>query len=353
MNSLICLMGPGGVGKTTISASIALALAHRGEKVVLLTVDPAKRLAQVLGIDQFSEELKTLPLESSFRGSLSAYWANGESAFEKLIDRHIGDSPAAKKIKSHSFFPLIKKHLTGVEDYLALEKIIQLYKKDEYTYFVLDTPPARHAVEFLNSPARLENFFDDRVLKYFQRKSDKSSFLKKWIESGTRHAFSIFQKVFGENFFSELADLLGQFGGLGKKLHQNSQVASQWLSSSNAFYYFVARPESSFSCEILPLINQLKSTIKANASGLLLNQSYCGLLNNMNGKTNDRGDTQWSEKQQDFIQYTTELENQFDSELSQLAPSLNVSKIEKRPFASLDLSELNKIGQKLLKDTKR
>ena len=73
----------------------------------------------------------------------------------------------------------------------------------------------------------------------------------------------------------------------------------------------------------------------------------------MNGKTNDRGDTQWSEKQQDFIQYTTELENQFDSELSQLAPSLNVSKIEKRPFASLDLSELNKIGQKLLKDTKR
>ncbi len=237
-------LGSGGVGKTTCAASFALALEIKGLRTVVMTVDPARRLAQALGLKALNNEAERI-VSSSKHSYLDALWLNNKDALKDLARKHISSSSALEKVLKHPFFSVIENQLGGIEEYLGVEKALSLVESGQYDACVIDTPPSQHALDFLESPKHLQEFFDDTVLKFYVRSPDDSAqWWKKLFQFGQSQALEVFRRIVGKNFFTQLADLLLNLRPVYESLKETAQRADALFSGPNSVYVLVSSLEN-------------------------------------------------------------------------------------------------------------
>ena len=174
---IVVCCGTGGVGKTTTAAVLAIEAARRGRRSVVVTIDPAKRLADALGLHELTDEPKLIDQqiwdvsdgvsESDSRsvGSLSALMLDTKSTFDKLVHEHAPDEHAAQRILDNRFYRNVSGALGGTQEYMAMEKLHELHTSGAFDLIVIDTPPSRHALDFLDAPQRLMKLLDNRMFR--------------------------------------------------------------------------------------------------------------------------------------------------------------------------------------------
>ncbi|VEG58174.1 anion-transporting ATPase [Mycolicibacterium aurum] len=161
-NRVIVCCGAGGVGKTTTAAAMALRAAEYGRTVVVLTIDPAKRLAQALGIRDLGNTPQRVPLPPEVTGELHAMMLDMRRTFDEMVLQYSGPG-AADAILDNQFYQTVATSLAGTQEYMAMEKLGQLLAEDKWDLIVVDTPPSRNALDFLDAPKRLGSFMDSRL----------------------------------------------------------------------------------------------------------------------------------------------------------------------------------------------
>ena len=162
----VCICaGSGGVGKTTTSAAIALGMAARGKKVAVLTIDPAKRLANSLGLPELGNEERLV--KADVEGELWAMMLDPKRTFDELVEWHAPDERTRDAVLSNRIYQELSNAVAGSQEYMAMEKLYELHQEGRYDLLVLDTPPTRNALDFLDAPKKLAAFIDSRTLQLF------------------------------------------------------------------------------------------------------------------------------------------------------------------------------------------
>src|SRR3712207_4312254 len=165
---VIVCTGSGGVGKTTTSAALALRAAERGRRVVVLTIDPARRLAQSMGIERLDNTPRPVPGVGAGSGALDAMMLDMKRTFDEVVEAQASPE-RAQQILSNPFYVTLSSSFAGTQEYMAMEKLSQLRREAQrtgrYDLIVVDTPPARSALDFLDAPERLSGFLEGRFIR--------------------------------------------------------------------------------------------------------------------------------------------------------------------------------------------
>lgn len=217
---LLCV-GAGGVGKTTLSAALGVAAAKQGKRALVLTVDPAKRLANALGLQSLGEHVQTIGVEAFAAQSchvqvpLDAAMLDVKHTFDRVVNRYAKSPESARRILEHPFYQQASTALAGSQEYMATERLYECVTSGQYDIVILDTPPAEHALDFLDAPRRLIDLFDSPA---FRKLIAPSSRLKVGVfkpSSMVMKGLSRFTSVemFGNllEFFGHLAETFDGF----------------------------------------------------------------------------------------------------------------------------------------------
>ncbi len=278
---VIVCVGAGGVGKTTISAALALGLAQRGGKVAVVTIDPARRLAAALGLRELEgapRRIDTAALEAAgvaVRGELWAMMLDAKRTFDEVVTQLAADERAQADILANPVYRELSTAVAGSQELSAIAKLYELHEEHDFDVIVLDTPPSRNALDFLNAPARLLGFLEGRALKVFLAPSGLSARL---FGRGTGLVFAIFARVTGidmlaelSRFFRALAD--GVIEGFGERTRRVEAL----LRSPQTAFVIVTSPEPDPSQEAVYLAEQL-ARAGMHGGELVVNRVHSGGL---------------------------------------------------------------------------
>jgi anion-transporting ArsA/GET3 family ATPase len=214
----ICVcVGSGGVGKTTTAAAIAVELARGGRKVALITIDPARRLAEGLGLDGLGNEPRLVDgdrlgvegVESS--GELWAMLLDPKRTFDELISRLAPDAGARDRVLGNRIYRELSSAVAGSQEFTAIAKLYELDREGDYEAIVLDTPPSRNALDFIGAPTRLTQFFEGRALRGLVAPTSLASRL---VGRSTRVMFGILGRLTGVDLLGEIGEFFGGLGGM-------------------------------------------------------------------------------------------------------------------------------------------
>jgi anion-transporting ArsA/GET3 family ATPase len=233
---VICA-GSGGVGKTTTSAAIALGMAARGKKVAVLTIDPARRLANSLGLDELGNEERRV--EADVDGELWAMMLDAKRTFDDLVELHAPDDRTRDAVLSNRIYQELSSAVAGSQEYMAMEKLHELHQEGRYDLLVLDTPPSRHALDFLDAPRRLATFIDSRSLQFFTAPGRLGM---KIFGRGTGMMFSVLRRATGVNMLEDLSDFFRSFGAMTDGFRDRAERVSALLCSSSSAFVLVTSP---------------------------------------------------------------------------------------------------------------
>ena len=223
--------GPGGVGKTTLSAALAVALTQAGHDTLVLTVDPAKRLAQALGLDTLGHELVSIP--RSGQATLWASQLNSERFLDQLIHKIAVSPEQADKIINNSIFQTMSAGIGGTHEYAAMERVLEFAFQDRFTKIVVDTPPAQNAIDLITAPKRMFDFMDNSIVHWF---AGHRSFMSGIFHHGTHLAFKALHHIFGTDFFESFENFMKDIEGLQDGFRRrNQQVMHILRSATTAF----------------------------------------------------------------------------------------------------------------------
>jgi anion-transporting ArsA/GET3 family ATPase len=170
---VLVTVGAGGVGKTTTAAALGVAAALRGRRVLCLTIDPARRLAEALGLERMSGEEQTIDpslfetVGTPLTGSLTAMMLDTKRTFDELVLKHSSSPERAKKLLDNKLYQYISTSLAGTQEYMAMEKLVAVQRDPRFDLVILDTPPTANALDFLDAPGRLVEAVDSPTMRWF------------------------------------------------------------------------------------------------------------------------------------------------------------------------------------------
>jgi anion-transporting ArsA/GET3 family ATPase len=270
---VIVACGAGGVGKTTTAAALALAGARAGKRVLVLTIDPAKRLAQALGIREHMRHPTPLSKEvlaeaGIAAGTLDAWMLNPDVVFESLVHRMAPTKDQAERVLKSRLFRHLSELVAGMQEYTAAEALYELSTSGRYDLVVLDTPPARNALDFLEAPGKLARFLDERIITLFLPGTARGFFRKAQDLIGT-----VFSKVFGQEFFAELQEFLAAFTGMFGPMRAHAEGVRKLLKSDEAAFLLVTSPDQAALEDARYFRDRIK-TMGLPFAGFILNRSW-------------------------------------------------------------------------------
>jgi anion-transporting ArsA/GET3 family ATPase len=243
----ICICaGSGGVGKTTTSAAIALGMASRGKKVAVLTIDPAKRLANSLGLPELGNEESLVEPERfadarvEMRGELWAMMLDAKRTFDDLVERHAPDEQTRDRILQNRIYQEISNAMAGSQEYMAMEKLYELHQEARYDLLVLDTPPTRHALDFIEAPERMTRFIEGKSLQFFLR---PGRFGVKMLGRSGGLLFSALKRITGIDLLQDLSEFFQSFGEMAQGFRERAQRVNELLGRSCTTFVLVTAPE--------------------------------------------------------------------------------------------------------------
>ena len=237
---LVCA-GSGGVGKTTVSASLGVFAAKLGLRVLVLTIDPAKRLATSLGIQADFVGDVEVPGQS-YAGKLSAALIHPEIIFEQFIRNTLKDPLKEERLLKNSLYRQLATTLSGSQEFTSLEKLLRSVESNEYDLIILDTPPAQHAADFLSAPDKIYSLFQDSIMKWFVKSPEfrHSGILSRVLKRGTRTVMGALEKITGSDFVEELGLFFECVWGLQGQIRKRSLEVKNLLSSDQTKFVLVS-----------------------------------------------------------------------------------------------------------------
>jgi anion-transporting ArsA/GET3 family ATPase len=232
----ICICaGAGGVGKTSTSAAIALGAAARGRKAAVLTIDPAKRLANALGLERLGNEPRRVRgVEGD--GELWAMMLDAKRTFDDLVETYASDERTRDAVLSNRIYQELSGAVSGSQEYMAMEKLYELHQEGGFDLLVLDTPPTRNALDFLDAPERLHRFIDSRSLRFFLSPGVKL------LGRGSGLLFTVLQRVTGVDLLRDLSEFFQSFGDMSEGFRARAERVHELLGSDAATFVLVASP---------------------------------------------------------------------------------------------------------------
>lgn len=247
--SLLVCVGPGGVGKTTVAASIGVRAASQGKKTLVLTIDPARRLADALGLALGEDKIHSVDL-SSIRdrfsgpgGSLDAAMFDNAQSMDRLMARVSPSAETADKILRNRVYRAMAGTLARSHAYLAMERLHEVMSQGVYDLVILDTPPARNALDILDAPGRLTAFLEEGVMKWFtkaRQASEAKGLRGRLLSAGGAAATKLFSMVAGEVLLKEVMDFFDGFSAVRAGFFERSKAVQQQLRAPKSAFVLVS-----------------------------------------------------------------------------------------------------------------
>jgi anion-transporting ArsA/GET3 family ATPase len=237
-SSIVICCGSGGVGKTTTAAAIALEGARRGRTAVVVTIDPARRLADALGLSGGLTDAAT-EIAGSWPGHLWAVMLDTKSTFDALVKRYAIDQAQAERILANRFYRNISGALSGTQEYMAAEKLYELHDASSFDLVVVDTPPTRNALDFLDAPGRLVRFLDHRLYRALM--TPTKAYLKA-VGFAAQALVRTVSKVVGGAVLADAIAFFQAFDGMEAGFRERAERVLQLLSAPETAYTLVTAP---------------------------------------------------------------------------------------------------------------
>lgn len=270
---IVVCCGSGGVGKTTTAAAIAWRAAELGRRVVLITIDPARRLADALGMSgALDNEPSRLPLdargESTDGGELWAMMLDARQTFDDVVREQARTPRQSEQILENPFYRNIASRLSGSQEYMAAEKLYALHHDDRFDLVVVDTPPSREALDFLDAPQKLMNFLDHRVYRWLIAPARGGL---KVLNIAAQPILRTIGKVIGADVLADAINFFQAFEGIEDGFRRRAAKVQELLRSDDTHYVVVASPRADTIDEAIFFAGRLDDSSIA-VSGLVVNR---------------------------------------------------------------------------------
>ncbi len=248
--SVLVVCGTGGVGKTTVSATLALGAALAGRRALVMTIDPARRLADALGVAGKLNEPVAIDLGdgAAAGGSLDAMMLDAKATFDDTVRRYASSPEAAARILANDYYQRASATLSGSQEYMAMEKLLEVHGSDRWDLVVLDTPPTRNALDFLDAPDRMMRIVEQGAMKWLGAARDDSKRFSaaraglKIFGKGKEKLFAIFERFTGSEVVQGLSEFATVFGGLMPGFRARAEGVTKLLTSEETSFLMVASP---------------------------------------------------------------------------------------------------------------
>jgi anion-transporting ArsA/GET3 family ATPase len=273
---IIVCCGSGGVGKTTTAAALGLRAAGLGRRVVVITVDPARRLAQSMGLTSLDNTPRPVPLadgDTSNGGSLHAMMLDMKRTFDEIVEAH-SDPDRAAQILANPFYQSLSSSFAGTQEYMAMEKLGQLRRADEWDLIVVDTPPSRSALDFLDAPQRLGRFLDGRLIRLLTAptRAGGRAYLKV-VNAGFGVITGIITKILGAQMLRDVQTFIAAFDTMFGGFRERAEETYRLLQTPGTAFVVVATPEPDALREARYFVERL-SHDRMPLAGLILNRVH-------------------------------------------------------------------------------
>jgi anion-transporting ArsA/GET3 family ATPase len=237
--AIVVCCGSGGVGKTTTAAAIAVEGARRGRRACVVTIDPAKRLADALGLASLTNQPGLVAGDWEAPGELWALMLDTKSTFDELVTHYAASPEQSEGILANRLYRNISGALSGTQEYMAMEKLYQLHDANRFDLIVVDTPPTRNALDFLDAPRRLTRFLDNRIFRLLMMPT--RAYLRA-VSMATQAFLRTVSKVIGTEVVKDAVDFFTAFEGMEQGFRNRAQKVLELLSQPSTAFVLVAAP---------------------------------------------------------------------------------------------------------------
>ncbi len=271
---VIVCCGAGGVGKTTTAAALALAAARMGRRVLVLTIDPSRRLAETLGVSRNPKEPVPLPedrkaaAEIVAPASLEAWMLDAKLVSDEAVRRLMKSEEEYQKVLKNRVYQHVTSMVAGMHEYTAMEALHGFVKEGRYDLVILDTPPSRHALDFLEAPGRLSRFLDGKIFRLFLPK--EGGFIHR---AAGKIISRVLSGVFGDEFSSELTTFFKVFSPIFSALNRDVTQMREFLSKPDVAFLLVTSPAAAALTEV-HFFQRKTSELGLPFRGFILNRSH-------------------------------------------------------------------------------
>jgi anion-transporting ArsA/GET3 family ATPase len=284
-NRVVVCCGAGGVGKTTTAAAMALRAAEYGRTVVVLTIDPAKRLAQALGIKDLGNNPQRVPLAPEVPGELYAMMLDMRRTFDEMVIQYSAEG-RADAILENQFYQTVATSLAGTQEYMAMEKLGQLLAEDRWDLVVVDTPPSRNALDFLDAPKRLGSFMDSRLWKLLLAPGRG---IGRLVTGAVGLAMKALSTVLGSQMLADAAGFVQALDATFSGFREKADRTYELLKRRGTQFVVVSAAEPDALREASFFIDRL-SQERMPLAGLILNRTHPMLCSLQTEKAHDAAD---------------------------------------------------------------
>ncbi|MEZ4227895.1 MAG: ArsA-related P-loop ATPase [Polyangiaceae bacterium] len=262
---VVLCVGCGGVGKTTVAAALALAGARRGKRVLCLTIDPARRLANSLGLDRMTGDAQLVEPALFQRaglevdGSLTVMMLDTKRTFDELVTRHASSEAARQKILENRLYQYVSTSLAGTQEYMAMEKLLSVKQDSHYDLIVLDTPPTSNALDFLDAPERLTQAIDSAAMRWFIQAFESSGkFSLNLVAKSVALVLRGIGKLTGGGFLEQMAEFITELNDLFGGFKTRAAEVAKAFRSAEFAYVLVTSPAPMAIREVLFFADRLQ-----------------------------------------------------------------------------------------------
>lgn len=269
---IVVCCGSGGVGKTTTAAALGVRAAERGRKVVVLTIDPARRLAQSMGIDRLDNVPRRVDGIDG-EGELHAMMLDMKRTFDETVEAH-ADAERARAILENPFYQSLSAGFAGTQEYMAMEKLGQLRARDEWDLIIVDTPPSRSALDFLDAPKRLGSFLDGKFIRLLMAPAKVGGRAgMKFLNVGMSMMSGTLGKLLGGQFLRDVQTFVAAMDTMFGGFRSRADATYKLLQAPGTAFLVVATPEQDALREAAYFVERLAAE-KMPLAGLVLNRVH-------------------------------------------------------------------------------
>jgi len=353
---VVVCCGSGGVGKTTTAALFALEAARRGRRAVVVTIDPARRLADALGLEGLTNEPSLV--QGEWTGEMHALMLDTKATFDGLVRRYSDTPDQAESILSNSFYQNISGSLSGTQEYMASEKLYELAEEGGWDLVVVDTPPTRNALDFIDAPERLANFLDHRLYKVLM---GPTKGLRRAVNLAAQTVVRSLSKVVGGEVIADAIAFFQAFEGMEDGFRDRARAVDRLLSAEATSFVLVASPKADTVVEAGYFADELRRH-GIEVRGLVVNRMQPAFLNEGEGPATgaaaarERARTLAGTAIGDHFTCLADARQLAGGEEANLAGLTDriapapVVRVEVQPFEVNDLPSLHALGRLVLGD---
>jgi anion-transporting ArsA/GET3 family ATPase len=337
---LVCV-GSGGVGKTTTAASLGLAGARAGRRTLVLTIDPAKRLANALGLSTLGHDVQAVPPEkvalggAPVAGSLDAMMLDQKRAFDEIVARYAKDPESQKRIMGNRIYQQISSTLAGSHEYAAMAKLYEIAGEKKYDLIILDTPPTANALDFLDAPERLTSAIDSPAIQWFTKPyAAAGRFSLKAVGMGAAFVLKRLGRFVGSAFLDDMSRFFFEFNAILGGFKERAREVFELLRGSDVAFVLVSSAEPASVDEAIYFYERLEKS-KMPLGAFVVNRVHHAAPSRL-------GREQVVERMQE----RPELRGYSPDDIVQVASDFDRTHKEFQALAEVDAREVARLGQR-------